>query len=105
MQVQEALARANAVAQEVLSAMRTVFSFANEAHELERYSSCVRKHYALNVRQTAISGVYYMVCACVTVCSRQSWRAYISHPLHLCSSCACGAAGCWRVFCMSIAMN
>ena len=73
-QVQEALARANAVAQEVLSAMRTVFSFANEAHELERYSSCVRRHYALNVRQTAISGVYYMVCACVMVCNRQLRR-------------------------------
>ena len=82
MQVQEALARANAVAQEVLSAMRTVFSFANEAHELERYSSCVRKHYALNVRQTAISGVYYMVCACVTVCSRQSRRVLHISLIH-----------------------
>ena len=56
--VQSALADANAVAQEVLSGMRTVFSFASEARELDRYSSAVQRHYELNVRQTAISGTH-----------------------------------------------
>ncbi|EKX34120.1 hypothetical protein GUITHDRAFT_119675 [Guillardia theta CCMP2712] len=71
--VQEALAEANGVAQEVLSSMRTVFSFANEPRELRRYEKAVQKHFVLNVRQTAISGLYYMgVCTFLMSCCVQS---------------------------------
>lgn len=84
-QVQEALANANAVAHEALSAMRTVFSFASERHELDRYTRCVQRHYALNVRQTAISGVYYMVCCTflMSMCVQAALLCYGSHLVWL----------------------
>lgn len=65
--VQNALASANSVAQEALGSMATVFSFANEEYELSRYKKFVDKHYQLNVRQTAITGIYYMVCSTLLV--------------------------------------
>ena len=58
--VQDSLARANAVAQEVLSCFRIVFSFANEAWEYARYRAEVVTNFDLNVKQAVIDGVYYM---------------------------------------------
>eukprot|EP00505_MAST-04D_sp_SCG-Rhode-Island_P000026 Stramenopile-MAST_4_protein_26 len=45
--VQNAVASANARAQEVFGAIRTVFSFAREKEECERYSSCLDTWYCL----------------------------------------------------------
>ena len=61
-QVQAALAEANSQATEVVGAIRTVASFGNERGEWARYSRKIMDYYRLNVRQTAISGVYYMLC-------------------------------------------
>eukprot|EP01062_Namystynia_karyoxenos_P082607 TRINITY_DN9332_c0_g1_i1.p1 TRINITY_DN9332_c0_g1~~TRINITY_DN9332_c0_g1_i1.p1 ORF type:complete len:869 (+),score=226.90 TRINITY_DN9332_c0_g1_i1:87-2609(+) len=60
-QVQTALAEANDVAFEVLCAVRTVFSFNNQRQEHARYRKCVDEWYRLNVKQTFLQGVYFMV--------------------------------------------
>ena len=61
-QIQSAIARANAVAQEVLGAVRTVFSFAREKEEYGRYESRLTVWYELMIRQLFIQGVYYGMC-------------------------------------------
>ena len=58
--VQQALADSNNVAQEVLSAFRTVASFANEPYESRRFSGHVGTYFKLCVRQAVADGVYYM---------------------------------------------
>ena len=58
--VQDSLAKANAVAQEVLSCFSVVFSFANESYEYKRYDKEVQENFRLNVKQAIIDGVYYM---------------------------------------------
>ena len=60
--VQTAIAEANSVAQEVLGAIRTVFSFAREDEEHGRYSTRLVKWYDLMVLQLFIQGVYYGMC-------------------------------------------
>ncbi|XP_067303867.1 antigen peptide transporter 1 [Pseudorasbora parva] len=52
-QVQESLAKANDVATETFSSMKTVRSFANEDGETERYSKCLEGTYALNKVEAA----------------------------------------------------
>jgi len=59
-EVQDALAQANAVAQEALSNIRTVIAFAGERHESTHYKSKIDWQYQLNIRQLYMSGVYYM---------------------------------------------
>lgn len=60
--VQNAVASANACAQEVFGAIRTVFSFAREKEECERYSSWLDTWYFLMVKQILIQGFYYGIC-------------------------------------------
>jgi ABC-type multidrug transport system fused ATPase/permease subunit len=60
-EVQDALAGANAVAQEALANIRTVIAFAGERHESTRYKSKIDRQYQLNIRQLYMTGVYYMV--------------------------------------------
>eukprot|EP00943_MAST-04B_sp_MAST-4B-sp1_P001848 g1848.t1 len=60
--VQNAIADANSVAQEILGAIRTVFSFAREEEEHMRYSLRLVKWYDLMVQQLFIQGVYYGMC-------------------------------------------
>ena len=62
-QVQSALAEVNSVAQETLSSIRTVFSFANEGHEVARFSERIEILFRLNVRQLFLQSIYYMVIA------------------------------------------
>ncbi|XP_077086066.1 antigen peptide transporter 1 [Siphateles boraxobius] len=52
-QVQESLAKANDVATETFSSMKTVRSFANEEGETERYKKCLEGTYALNKVEAA----------------------------------------------------
>lgn len=59
--VQDALAAANSVAQETLGCIRTVVAFASEDSEYEKYKERIDEQYRLNIRQTYIQGVYYMV--------------------------------------------
>ena len=59
--VQDALAAANAVAQETLGCIRTVVAFASEDSEYDKYKKRIDEQYRLNIRQTYIQGVYYMV--------------------------------------------
>ncbi|MFM2247971.1 MAG: hypothetical protein RL071_4046 [Pseudomonadota bacterium] len=54
-QVQDALARSSAVAEEALSGLRTVRAFAREAHEVERYRAAVDDGFAL-ARKRATMG-------------------------------------------------
>ena len=61
--VQSALAAANAKAQEVVSSMRTVRSFAAERNEASVYAARVQRNYALNMKQVFIQAVYYMAIA------------------------------------------
>ena len=49
--VQTALAQANSVAQEAISCIRTVISFAAEKFEYDKYSEKIDVQYKLNVRQ------------------------------------------------------
>jgi ATP-binding cassette subfamily B (MDR/TAP) protein 9 len=58
--VQTALAQANSVAQEAISCVRTVISFAAEKFEYEKYTDKIDVQYRLNVRQLFMTGVYYM---------------------------------------------
>ncbi|GAX25079.1 hypothetical protein FisN_10Lh277 [Fistulifera solaris] len=59
-QVQEALAEANAVAQEALANIRTVIAFAAEQKEWNRYIHRIERQFQLNIRQLFMTGVYYM---------------------------------------------
>jgi len=58
--VQDALAAANSVAQETFSCVRTVIAFASEEMEYQKYLEKINEQYQLNVRQTYITGIYYM---------------------------------------------
>lgn len=51
--VQESLAKANQVATETFSCMKTVRSFANEDGETERYRRRLEDTYALNKKEAA----------------------------------------------------
>lgn len=64
-EVQTALAQANKVAEETLSAMRTVRSFANEDQECDSYYSRLQEMFCLNKKQ-AVAFACYM------------WSSYIS---------------------------
>ena len=44
----------------MLSAFRTVASFAQEPWEARRFGDGVHRHYVLNVKQAAADGVYFM---------------------------------------------
>lgn len=59
--VQSALADANASAQEGISCVRTVYTFANEDQEVKGYLKKVLLHYRLNVKQVFMQAMYYMV--------------------------------------------
>lgn len=58
--VQDALADANAVAQETLANVRTVIAFAAESKEEARYERKIQRQYELNIKQLYMTGVYYM---------------------------------------------
>ena len=55
---QAALAAASEVAQETLSSIRTVRSFAREDHEIERYASRVRTSFGLGAKRGAAFGAF-----------------------------------------------
>ncbi|KAL2084425.1 hypothetical protein ACEWY4_019943 [Coilia grayii] len=55
--VQESLAKANDVAMETFSAMKTVRSFANEDGETERYQKRLKETYSLNKKEAAAYAV------------------------------------------------
>ena len=57
-QYQTALARASDVAQESISSMRTVRSFAMEGHERTRYDACVEDAYRLGARRARATGCF-----------------------------------------------
>jgi len=57
-QVQDALAASGEVAEEDLSGIRTVRSFAAERHEVERYSTAVERSYTLARERTLQSSVF-----------------------------------------------
>jgi ATP-binding cassette subfamily B (MDR/TAP) protein 9 len=59
--VQNALADANATAQEAFSLIRTVIAFASEDNETEKYSGKVENYYHLNMKQLYMTGFYYML--------------------------------------------
>lgn len=61
--VQNALAKANSVAQEAFSCVRTVIAFASEEFEQEKYTDEIDHQYQLNVRQVSVCGA----CVCVRV--------------------------------------
>ena len=60
--VQTALAAANHVANEVVGAIRTIFSFATEPAEHARYKCKVDTYYSLNVRQIFVTAIYFGFC-------------------------------------------
>jgi len=52
-EVQNALAESNTVAQEAFACCRTVIAFGSERLEQQRYDRTIEKHYNLNVRQVS----------------------------------------------------
>jgi ATP-binding cassette subfamily B (MDR/TAP) protein 9 len=79
--VQTALAEANSVAQETISSIRTVFSFANEEAEVQKYREKVNVLYDLNMFQLFLQSMYYMVVSTflVNCCVQVVILAYGSH--------------------------
>ena len=67
--VQDALAAANSVAQETLACIRTVIGFASEDLEYKKYVDRIDEQYRLNVKQTYMTGIYYMVKEILVCCS------------------------------------
>ena len=76
-QVQTALAKANDVAQEGISSIRTVHSFAGEQMEHRRYTERIDVYFRLSVRQ---------VCVCVCVCVRAHARVCVCVCVCVCVS-------------------
>jgi len=56
--VQDALARANEVAEEVFSSMRTIRSFANEREEISRYADKLNVTYKLKRKESVAYAGY-----------------------------------------------
>jgi len=56
--VQDALARANEVAEEVFSSMRTIRSFANESEEMSRYADKLNITYKLKLKESVAYAGY-----------------------------------------------
>jgi len=56
--VQDALARANEVAEEVFSSMRTIRSFANESEEVSRYADKLNATYKLKLKESVAYAGY-----------------------------------------------
>lgn len=65
-EVQTSLAQANKVAEETISAMRTVRSFAGEDHEAESYYSKLLEVFVLNKKQ-ALAYACFMWSSCVRI--------------------------------------
>lgn len=66
-EVQTVLAEANKVAEETISAMRTVRSFANEGGEADSYYTKLLLMFQLNKKQ-ALAYACYMWSSCVRSC-------------------------------------
>lgn len=58
--VQDALAEANATAQEALTNIRTVVAFCGEKQESNKYEDRIEYQYQLNVKQLFLTALYYM---------------------------------------------
>jgi len=56
--VQDALAHANEVAEEVFSSMRTIRSFANESEEVSRYADRLNATYKLKLKESVAYAGY-----------------------------------------------
>lgn len=69
-EVQTALAQANKVAEETISAMRTVRSFANEDQEADSYYSKLQEMFILNKKQAVAYACFMWSSYVCTV----SWR-------------------------------
>ena len=52
-----------AVATEAIGSFRTVYSFAQEGSEHQRYAGAIDVYYDLNVKQSLMQAGYYMVCS------------------------------------------
>jgi len=57
--VQDALARANEVAEEVFSSMRTIRSFASESEEVDRYADKLNVTYKLKLKESVAYAGYF----------------------------------------------
>ncbi|GIY93921.1 ATP-dependent translocase ABCB1 [Caerostris extrusa] len=69
----QAYGKAGAVAEEVLSSIKTVFAFGGEKKEIERYDNCLvpaRKKGIKRGLLTAIGGGHYLVLHLCWICSR-----------------------------------
>lgn len=64
--VQTSLAQANKVAEETISGMRTVRSFAGEDHEAKSYDTKMMEVFALNKKQ-AVAYACFMWSSCVRI--------------------------------------
>ncbi|KAF4074664.1 hypothetical protein AMELA_G00241780 [Ameiurus melas] len=64
-EVQTSLAQANKVAEETISAMRTVRSFAGEEHEAKSYYAKLLEVFALNKKQ-AVAYTFFMWSSCIS---------------------------------------
>ncbi|XP_015221600.2 ABC-type oligopeptide transporter ABCB9 isoform X1 [Lepisosteus oculatus] len=69
-EVQNSLAQANKVAEETISSMKTVRSFANEDAEADNYFAKLQEMFQLNKRQ-AVAYACYMWCSCISELAMQ----------------------------------
>ncbi len=68
----------NSTATEALMSMYTIFSFAAEKYHFHLFALDINKLYLLQIRQTCISGLYYMICNTflINCCVQSALLAY-----------------------------
>ncbi len=111
--MRDSLARANEVAEEACSSMRTVRSFANEQNEAASYVSKLRVTYRLKLKEAAayagfISSTEVCVCVCACVCACVSECVCVSE--YVCvrcvfvryAGCLCVCVTCWVCVCVCV---
>ena len=59
--VQDSLAKANSIAQDALSCIRTVIAFASEDLEYGKYYAQMEDNFKLEIHQLIAQGLYYMI--------------------------------------------
>ncbi len=70
---------------EAIGSFRTVYSFAQEGSEHQRYAGAIDVYYDLNVKQSLMQAGYYMVCSTflcaptmLLACRERSFCALVS---------------------------
>ena len=73
------------MATEAIGSFRTVYSFAQEGSEHQRYAGAIDVYYELNVKQSLMQAGYYMVCSTFLCAPWPALPAKMERPFALVS--------------------